>query len=42
LLFDVAFDNNRARYFSPVDAFFTENQFDWGRVLECCIEVLHR
>jgi len=24
--------------FSAVDTFFTENQFDWGRVVECCID----
>jgi len=24
--------------FSGVDTFFTENQFDWGRVVECCID----
>ena len=24
--------------FSAVDTFFTENQFDWGRVIECCID----
>jgi len=24
--------------FRAVDAFFTENQFDWGRVVECCID----
>jgi len=25
--------------FSAVDTFFTENQFDWGRVVECCINI---
>jgi len=24
--------------FSAVDTFFTENQFEWGRVVECCID----
>ena len=24
--------------FSPVDTFITENLFDWGRVVECCID----
>ena len=24
--------------FSAVDTFFTEKQFDWGRVVECCID----
>jgi len=24
--------------FSAVDTFFTENQFDWDRVVECCID----
>ena len=24
--------------FSTLDTFFTENQFDWGRVVECCID----
>jgi len=27
---------------SPVDTFFTENQFDWGRVVECCHTAFHR